>query len=290
MTLKNIPLFLLIFMCSFLRAQESSEIYLFDLTRAEDSYILSNPVNISNHSGYDNQPSFTTDNKNILFTSMRNGQTDIALYNIESKERKWLTETPEDEYSPKSYPGEKKYFTCVRKENTGTQLLYKYAYRNKAPEVVVPNTIVAYYDWFDDKTLVIYVVGKDNEFLMVKNYKCNISYPLQYDVGRSFQKVESAQSVAFISKSHETSEIYLINPNTSESRYITDAIEGSEDMVWTPDAIVLMAKGDRIYKFRPNKDKNWSALEIDSDLPVANITRMAVSPDGTKIAIVVAEN
>ena len=43
------------------------------------------PVNITNRSGYDNQPSFSKDEKSIYFTSIRNDkQADIYLYNIKS--------------------------------------------------------------------------------------------------------------------------------------------------------------------------------------------------------------
>ena len=58
-------------------AQANTEIYLFDLELDHGSPILSNPKNISNNEGYDNQPSFLDDHT-VLFSSTRDGQTDAG--------------------------------------------------------------------------------------------------------------------------------------------------------------------------------------------------------------------
>ena len=62
-------------------AQPSTEVYLFELS--EDG--PSNPVNISDNEGYDNQPSFWSDSKSVLYARTVNGQTEIARYFIDSK-------------------------------------------------------------------------------------------------------------------------------------------------------------------------------------------------------------
>lgn len=289
MQLKNVPSFLmlLVFLSSY--AQEATEIYLFDLIQTNDSYELVNPVNISNTPGYDNQPSFTEDGGSILYTSIRNDQTDIVLYDIGLNFKTWITDTPEDEYSPKPYPKKKKNYSCVRKEKNGTQLLYKYGFKNNVPEVLLPNTQVAYYAWFDDKILITYVIEDENETLLVNNFKYKLKYPLQFNTGRSFQRVPGTDMLSYISKSHETPEIYIINPNNSEKKYIIDAFEGSEDMIWTNNGSIIMGLGNKIFKYNPKSNENWVEISIISDLPVNDITRLAISPNGKKIAIVVAE-
>ncbi len=132
----------MLFICVPFNAQEATEIYLFDLIETNNSFTLKNPINISDNKGYDNQPSFTEDGTAILFSSFRNGQTDIARYEIIDNYRTWITNTEGSEYSPASYPGKKKYFTCVRLDKDGVQLLYKYAYKKKLPEVLIPNSKV----------------------------------------------------------------------------------------------------------------------------------------------------
>ena len=95
--------------------------------------------------------------------------------------------------------------------------------------------------------------------------------------------------MSFISLSHEVPEIYSINPKNSETKYLTDALEGSQDIAWTIKGSMLMGKDNKIYKFHPQADKKWQAIDIQSDIPVEGISRLVVSPDGTKLAVVVLE-
>jgi hypothetical protein len=293
MHLKIIPLFLMLVIVMSLYSQEATEIYLFDLNKTDESFTINNPINISDNEGYDNQPSFTEDGLSILFSSSRNGQTDIARYEIMDNYRSWITNTKANEYSPVSYPKKKKYFTCVRLDSNGTQLLYKYAYKKKLPEVLIPDLKVGYYLWYTNKSVISFVIG-DIETLQVSNFQYKIRYPIESNIGRSLNKIPTPLSigdklVSYISKSHETPEIHAINPMNSETLYLADALSGSEDLTWTLDGSILMGRGNKIYKFKPGQDKNWKEISIESKLPVENITRLVVSPDGKKIAVVVLE-
>ena len=80
--------FLIFFSFNLLISQINTEIYLFDLTRFKMNYQISNPINISNSTGYDNQPFFMKKGDEILFVSTRNKQTDIVKYNIKGKRKK----------------------------------------------------------------------------------------------------------------------------------------------------------------------------------------------------------
>ena len=95
---------------------------LYDFVQGDSIIVLDNPVNISDNKGYDNQPSFLNDGSGVLYSSTRNEQTDIALYDIENNVNVWLTETDASEYSPIQTP-DKKYFTAIRLEKDGSQLL-----------------------------------------------------------------------------------------------------------------------------------------------------------------------
>ncbi len=293
MHLKIIPSILMLLFYVSIYAQEATEIYLFDIIKTDNSFSLENPINISDNEGYDNQPSFTEDGLGILFASSRNGQTDIARYDLIDNYRAWITNTKGSEYSPFSYPGKKKYFTCVRLDEDGVQLLYKYAYKKKAPEVLIPNLKVGYYLWYNNKSVISFVIG-DIETLEVSNFKYKIRYPIQSKIGRSINNIPINLSigenlVSYISKGLNTPEIYAINPLNSKNLYLVDALSGSEDLTWTPDGTILMGKGNKVYKFKPNQDKDWKEITIKSKLPVDNISRIVVNKEGTKIAIVVKE-
>ena len=284
----------MLLLCAVITAQEATEIYLFDLKEQENTITIKNPINISNNDGYDNQPSFTEDGLGVLFTSFRDEQSDISKYFIEENYRVWLTNTEESEFSPMPVPGKKKYFSCVRLNKDETQYVYKYSYKKKPPELLIPNLKVGYYLWFNDKSLISFVID-DIETLQVTNFKYDIRYPIQSNIGRSLNKIpESAglgnDLVSFISLDHEVPEIYSINPLNSETKYIVDALTDAQDITWTVKGSLLMGKDNKIYKFHPGIDKDWKPIIIESEFSFNGISRLAISPDGTKLAVVVVES
>ena len=205
----------------------------------------------------------------------------------------WLTNTTDSEYSPAPYPRKKKFFTCVRLNQDGTQYLYKYAYKNKEPEVIIPNLKVGYYLWFDEKTLVNFVLG-DIETLQVSNFKYNIRYPIEKNIGRSLQKIPVSVpafggELSYISLEHGSPEIYSIDPKNSEQQYITDTLEGSQDLVWTASGSILMGNKTGIFQYKPGESKSWVPVQIESENILKGFSRMAISPNGKKIAVVVKE-
>lgn len=288
-----IPSILMSLCCAFALAQEASEIYVFNLFEDDSIIRLTDPINISSNPGYDNQPMFSEDGLTVLFTSEREGQTDIAQYNLIEGYRTWITNTPDNEYSPSPYPKKKKYFTCVRLNQDKSQYLYKYAFKKKPPEIILPDLRVGYYLWFTDKVLVSFVIG-DVETLQVSNFKYDIRYPIEKNIGRSLQKIPSSVidlngKMSYISLEHGSPEIYAIDPTKSEPIYITDALENSQDLVWTRSGSMLMGNETGLYRFRSGISKEWVPVIIDGDLPLKGFSRLAISPDGKKIAVVVRE-
>ena len=79
----KIFILIIFFISSSVLSQTNTEIHVFDIVKKEESYILKNGKNISNNNGYDSQP-FFYENDKVLFTSEKNGQTEIVLSNLNS--------------------------------------------------------------------------------------------------------------------------------------------------------------------------------------------------------------
>jgi len=271
-------------------AQEAHEVYLFDFIKNDstNTYTLKNPINISDNKGfYDNQPSFLNDGMGILFSSTRNGQTDIVLYDIENNVKRWMTNSTGSEYSPQQTPN-KKFFSAVKLDTNDTQLLWHYSFRRKKPRVLVDNLKIGYHAWLNEKVVVSFVLG-DPATLQVNNLKYKIKYPIDKNIGRSIHKIPSTELISIISLEHDDPEIYSINPINSEKKYIADPLEGSQDMAWMPDKTIIMGKSNKLYKLKPGEDKIWVEIASLSEFGLDGITRIAMSPLGNKIAIVVEE-
>ena len=58
-------------------------------------------------------------------------------------------------------------------------------------------------------------------------------------------------------------------------------------MAWTKDGTILMGKGDLLYQFK--KETGWLQIADLTKFGLTGITRLAVSADSKKIAIVVNE-
>lgn len=271
-------------------SQLATEIYLFDLVKIDSlSYTLKNPVNISDNEGfYDNQPSFLLDGSGVLFASTRNEQTDIALYNLENQTKAWLTNTVDNEYSPLQTPS-KKYFSTVKLEKDGTQLLWLNHFNGKKSKILIDDLKVGYHAWYNKKVVISFVLG-DPSTLQASNLKVNVRYKLAKNIGRSIQNIPNSELISYINHEHGDHEIYSINPINSEEEYIIDAIEGSQDIAWMPDGTMVMGKGNKLYKFKPKVDSDWVELFSLEDFNLNGITRLAISPLGDKIAIVIDED
>ena len=160
--------------------------------------------------------------------------------------------------------------------------------------VLIPDLKVGYYLWFDPKTVISFVIG-DIETLQVSSFKHKIRYPIQSNIGRSLHKIPNSSGlgtnlISFISMNHEAPEIYAINPMNSTSTYIADALTGSRDLTWTSKGTILMAKDNMIYKYHPGSDKEWIPINFEAEFDIQGITRMIISPDGSKLAVVAAEH
>lgn len=267
--------------------QTDTDIYLFDFIQGDSIIVLDNPINISDNKGYDNQPSFLNDGSGILYASTRNEQTDIALYDIDNNVNVWLTDTEANEYSPIQTP-DKKYFTAVRLEEDGNQLLWKYKFNGKKQEVLIEKLPVGYHVWISKKMLASFVIG-DPSSLEVSNLKYKIKYPIDKNIGRCILNIPNTELLSIISLEHEDPEIYSIDPITSEKKYIADPLEDVQDLAWTPDGTMIMGKGDKLYKLKPGVDKTWVEFASLSAYGLNGITRLAISPFGNKLAIVVDE-
>lgn len=149
-----------IFAVSALRAQSGSEILLFDLKVKKDKVTLSNPKNVTNHKGYDNQPSFHTDQPILYYSSFNDeGRADILSYNYKTGVTTAITKTSEREYSPTLTP-DKSSLSCIIQRDNGAQNLGKYPVDGGEPSVIIDNMIVGYHAWADNSHLALFILGE----------------------------------------------------------------------------------------------------------------------------------
>ncbi|NDV43903.1 nuclear transport factor 2 family protein [Flagellimonas sediminis] len=271
-----------------LNAQPNTEVYLFDLTFQNDMPLLSNPKNISNNDGYDNQPSFWDDDT-VLFASTREDQTDIVRLSInEGSKYTWLTNTPiGSEYSPLKIPG-KNAFSAIRLDLDGLQRLYEYDLKtgNSTP---ITNLKIGYHVWMNKELLVATVLVENRMDLVVINLKENSHYTVQKNVGRSLHKIPGKNLISYLDKTNYKSDkttLKSLDPFTGQTEDILNFLLKVDDFIWLPDGSLLVPDNNRIAMYNPKQGNKWQDFYVFDKNQVFQISRMALSPNGKRFALV----
>ena len=277
--------FVSIFCCLTTFAQQGTEVYVANLDLSPDSLKINEIINISENEGYDNQPSFFSDDK-ILFASTRNNQTDIALYDINDKTTTWLTNTPNgSEYSPLKIPG-RDAVSAVRLDEDGLQRLYEYDLKTGNSKVLLADLKVGYHVWFSSDIIVCTVLIENRMDLLVYNLKENTHYTAHKNVGRSLHKIPNTKLISFIAKDGENSTITSLNPNSKETDVIVTLEGDSEDVAWTKDGSLITAYNKYLLAFKPSIDTEWRSFFEFQQTDIHGLSRLAISPNGKYLSFV----
>ncbi len=277
-----IPLFTLI-LVSTAAAQPNTEVYLFDLQRDDqNNYTIENPLNISNNPGYDNQPTFWSEGNSILYARTVDGQTEIARYFIGSGKTVIVSKTLQgSEYSPTPTPDGR--ISSIRLDTTGLQLLYAYDLKGGS-EVLVEDLVIGYHTWLDKTRLAAFVLGEPNT-LQIIDTKNGSSKIVAASIGRSLHRIPDSREMSYVDKSGENWVIKALNPKNGKERGIVGTKEGAEDYCWTPGGELLLGQNTLLWAWNPVQ--GWRQVIDVSTYGLQGITRVAVSPDGDKLALVV---
>lgn len=275
--------------------QAASDILLFDLQTKKEKIVLSNPKNITPHKGYDNQPSFHPDQPLIYYSSFNEeGRADIKYYNYKTGETKSLTVTPEREYSPKlTLDGQ--FISCVIQRDNGAQDLGKYPIEGGSALTIIDDKTIGYFLWTDNSHLALFVLGKENRphtlhYLRLPTKKDTV---IAENIGRSLHLVPGEEAFSFVHKITDNKwfiKKFYPRKKKGSLYVITETPPHQEDICWTSDGKIMVSADNKLLWMDPNGDKKWNevVMEAGADL-LKGATRLAVSTDGKKLAVVITE-
>ncbi len=270
-----------------LLSQPATDIYIADLKIADEGTEVGSPLNITHRDGYDNQPMFLPDGKNLLYTSIReDGQADIYRYNSHTKSTIRITQTKESEYSPTIMPNGK-HFSTVRVEADSSQRLWQFSLDGEEASLLLEKIKpVGYHAWASRHMVALFVLGSPNS-LYLADVRNGMTEKVTESIARSLHKIPHRDAISFVHKVSEND--WWIKKLALEGKRIIplfQTLEGSEDYAWTPDRSILMAQGSKLFKWQAQKDQNWVEIADFKKAGLRAITRIAVSPTGDKIALV----
>lgn len=288
--MKYLIMLAVLFTGNLLPAQTGSEILLFDLKVKKNKITLSNPANVTNHKGYDNQPSFHTDEPILYYSSFNEeGRADIISYNYKTKETVAVTNTSEREYSPTLTP-DKTSLSCIIQRDNGAQDLGKYPLDGGEPSVIINNMIVGYHAWADNSHVALFILGEPHtlHYLRLPTKEDTV---LAKNIGRSLHKIPGQRAISFIQKTDGTDwQVKKLESETMTITTLATTLPGREDIAWTADGKVISSDGTKVYFLDPSKGKTWTEVAIQSGGELLKgVTRLSVNSRGDKLAVVISE-
>lgn len=268
------------------QAPPGTDIWLATLTHdAGGALGIRDPMNVTRRPGYDNQPYFLPDGSAFFYTVIDDaGQADIWRYDVTEDTVTQVTRTaPESEYSPT--PLEDGGFSVVRVEADSAQRLWRFDADGTHPSLLLDAIApVGYHAWAGRDQVVLYVLGEPPTLETARLGQGATGTPAT-DIGRGMARIPGSNDVSFVARHPDGgTEIRRLRVATGATELLVEGVEGGDFHAWTPDGTLLQAHEARVYAWRPGA-AGWREIADLTALGI-RVTRMAVSPDGTRIALV----
>ena len=270
----------------------NTDIWLLDIKQEKDSLIFTNPVNITNRDGYDNQPAFSPDGKYILYSSLHDTtQADIYKYDIATKQTTQFTKTPESEFSPTFMPGGK-FISTVRVEKDSIQRLWKFPVNGGEPTLVMDKIdSIGYHCWLNKDTVALFILTKPFTLQLVDIHKQTTKI-ISENIGRCMQKTKDNNDIFFVIKPDTISNWKLTNvrnylPLMGEinRKMYQEILKGCEDFVFVNNHQIITRLNSELIRIDLLSGKSKTIANL-SQFGINNLGRLAISPDGKILAVV----
>lgn len=263
-----------------------TDIWLADLTLRDGRVALGTPVNVTARAGYDNQPAFLPDGSGLLYTRIgTDAQADVWRYDFATRSARAIITTPESEYSPTPIPGGG--ISVVRVERDSTQRLWRFDADGTNPALLLERLKpVGYHAWTGERTLALFVLGSPNALVLATAGEERAD-TVARDIGRSPQSIPGRHAATFVQRVDSTeSWLAEVNGETRAVRRLVRLPHGADFHAWTPGGLVLTSDGATLYQWDSHAAGPWVPVADLSALGLREVTRLAVSPGGDRLALV----
>ncbi len=263
----------------------STDIWLGRVERGEQGeLVIAGLANATDRDGYDNQPAFDPPAAAFYYTAaVDSTQTDTYRHRLDSGASERVTTTPgASEFSPTPIPGQAA-FSAIH-ENSGLQYLWRYgADGSDMGPIFATAEPVGYHAWADAHTVAMFILG-DPPTLQVGDALSGEIRTVAENPGRSLHRIPGSNEISFVRKD-DADEWWIerLDPATGRSERVVQTLPGREDHAWTPQGEILMGDGRVLFAWSGGGEwREIAALGGEA----GDISRIAVSPDGSHIALV----
>ncbi len=267
-----------------------TDIYLFDLDLRNTDSVISNGTNITQQQDYDNQPFFTSDSASFIFSSSDGYQIDVYEYFLETKQTRRLTNTSATEFSPTPSP-DNQTIAFVSDRNGGI-------WAGKRGSINNPNWVlessnnrepVGYFAWNHATHDLVYWSRYGFSLALVNQLTGSYHFVAGNTPPSTPHIIPDTNNFSFVHR-QMNGQVWIkeLNPTTKAIRPLIALNGDNTNYTWSPDNSILMIQDGQLYRWKMGTEDNWKAVADLTKLGLKNANRLAVSPDGSKLAIVAA--
>lgn len=262
-----------------------TDIWLFKIEQKEGKYIYSNSLNITHRVGYDNQPTFSSDSKSILYVCIDSTkQADIYQYSISKKTNVNLTKSQVSEYSPTIVP-DGSGFSSVVVEKDSAQRVWLFNIDGSFKRIVHEGTdSIGYHSWLNTDTLMYYKLTEPHS-LRVLDLKSNKDVWICDHPTRAFKQIGRSSCFIYGIKDSVSTQFRMYNPALKESSVYATYPSINEDFIWNSEFGLIKSEGSDLLKYN-EQTKTWEVLFSFSNLGIKKITRFVFDAKNKQLAIV----
>ena len=275
-------------------AQDASDLYLGKL-QTENKVEISDLVRITDTDAYTNQPYFFT-NENLFYTQMISSeeQMDVFSFSIATGEHKNLSQSPQSEYSPTPMPN-KDLFSVIRVNESGLQELWALNMQGKAlTHLASKIEPVGYHVWLNEQSLLLFVLGEPHTLqLAAANDPKQAAKLIDSNIGASLVRYKHSNWYLYSRTSEEGHWLKAYNQETGKTRRVAQLPANTDYYALSPSGYAFTSDGSNIYARKIIEQNNklqpfekWEAISINEKACQEGVSRIAISPDESMIAMV----
>lgn len=261
-----------------------SDIWLFKLkTNKQKQVVITDSLNFTHRKGYDNQPSFSADEKKIYYVSVREDQqADIYVYQIKQKKIVQLTKTKESEYSPQ-LNADGHFLSAVTVEKDSSQKIHILDAINGAYIKSFNFDSVGYYQYLNKDTIIYYKLTEPHSLRMQVLRTAEDQKICDKPI-RGFKTINRSQLLYGIKDSTKVN-YYIYDFLLNKAIYYTSFLSTNEDALWHPTLGLMKSEGAKILRYNAPK-KEWTVYLDLSIYKVKKITRFLFDSQNKYLIIV----
>lgn len=272
-------------------AQGPTDLYVFQIQKANNRYHLYKPQFLSgfNPGGYTNQPWFTPDGDLLVSVRMSGeNQNDIYRLSLDDHKLRRITRTLANEYSPRIDPTSQ-YLSVVRQVQGDTmdqQVFISRLSGGGFKSITPDRKDIGYYTWLDEDQLALFRIDGETNKLEKYTIGDQKARKITSAVGRSLWTDKSG-SVLYVHK-FSTDYWYLkrFNADAFSMDIIAQTPGMTEDFALAPDGTYFIGMEGKLFSFHPDQQDTWQVVADLTIYGITDVSRLAVSPDGTRLAVV----